>query len=152
MQQFYKFKNPQKVFLSFIFNFKLSCLVSHLSFSRTKLFLSFIFSFLEEFLLSFLLFASCFSTFCHCFISPSIDIDSAHSVSVSCNTPLAINTFNTSALLPFAYKSRGSKLASLFLQKLLWRHNVTFSPGLPSTFLLFLSRHNQSSSKLSSLR
>ena len=72
------------------------------------------------------------STVCQCSISPSCDTNSALSVSVSCNTSLAILTLLEAVLQHFCYSTlclqqgRGSTLDSLFLQKLLWRHNVTF--------------------------
>ena len=54
------------------------------------------------------------------------------SVSVSCNTSVAILTLLEAVLQHFCsttlflQQGRGSTLVSLFLQKLLWRHNVTF--------------------------
>ena len=65
-------------------------------------------------------------------ISSSCDTDSALSVSVSCNTSLAILTLLEAVLQHFfsstlcLQQGRGSMLDSLFRQKLLWRHNVTF--------------------------
>ena len=83
------------------------------------------------------------STICQCSISSFCDTDSALPVSVSCNTSLAILTLLEAVLQHFCsptlclQQSRGSTLGSLFLQKLLWRHNVTF---------LFKSSFNISSS------
>ena len=77
-------------------------------------------------------FASCFSAICQCSISSSCDIDSALSVSVSCNTLVAILTLLEAVLQHFCsstlclQQGRGSTLVSMFRQKLLWRHNVTF--------------------------
>ena len=73
-----------------------------------------------------------FSTIHQCSISSSCDTDSALSVSVSCSTSLAILTLLEAVLQHFCsstlclQQGRGSTLDSLFLQKLLWRHNVTF--------------------------
>ena len=73
-----------------------------------------------------------FSTIHQCSISSSCDTDSARSVSVSCSTSLAILTLLEAVLQHFCsstlclQQGRGSTLDSLFLQKLLWRHNVTF--------------------------
>ena len=77
-------------------------------------------------------FASCFSAICQCSISSSCDIDSALSVSVFCNTLVAILTLLEAFLQHFCsstfclQQGTGSKLVSMFRQKLLWRHNVTF--------------------------
>ena len=77
-----------------------------------------------------LLFASCFLANCQCSNSSSCDIDSALSVSVSCNTSVAILTLLEAVLQHFCsstlclQQGRGSTLVSLFL--LLWRHNVVF--------------------------
>ena len=142
-----KFFNAQNSTKCFSFQLQLGCLVSHLSFCHThKTILRYNFFFLS--LLCFLffcrlevlkllnssisfLFASCLSAICQCFIS-SCDIASAFSVSVSCNTSLAILTLLEAVLQHFCsttlrlQQSRGSTLDSQFLQKLLWRHNVTF--------------------------
>ena len=141
-----KFFNVQNSTKCVSFQLQLGCLVSHLSFCHIqKTILSFYFSSLLcfsffrrlEFLKllnssNFLLFASCFPAICQCSISSSCDIDSALSVSVSCNTSLAILTLLEAVLQHFCSSSlcsqqgRGSTLVSLFLQKLLWIHNVTF--------------------------
>ena len=71
---------------------------------------------------------------CQCSISSSCDIDSELSASVSCNTSVAILTLLeavlqhlcSSTLLFAKQHGRRSTLASLFLQKWLWRPNVTF--------------------------
>ena len=63
------------------------------------------------------------------------------SVSVSCNTSVAILTLLEAVLQRFCsstlclQQGRGSTLVSLFLQKLLWRHNVTFLSR--SSFIIF---------------
>ena len=124
---------------SFSFQLQLGCLVSHLSFCHThKTILSFNF-----FFLSLLCFFLCLiSNFVSFFILSSghlsmlhllsCDIDSALSVSVSCNTSLAILKLLEVVLQHFCssaiclQQGRGSTIDSLFLQKLLWRHNVTF--------------------------
>ena len=73
-----------------------------------------------------------FSTIRQCSISSSCDTDSALSVSVSCSTSLTILTLLEAVLQHFCsstlclQQGRGSTFDSLFLQKLLWRHNVTF--------------------------
>ena len=143
-----KFFNAQNSTKCFSFQLQLGCLVSHLSFCHThKTILSFNFFFLSHLCFLFFrrlevlkllnssisfLFASCISAICQCFISFSCDIDSALSVSVSCNTSLAILTLLEAVIQHFCsstlclQQSRGSTLDSLFLQKLLWRHNVTF--------------------------
>ena len=85
-----------------------------------------------EVLLILFLFGSCFSAICQCSISCSCDIDSALSVSVSCNMSVAILTLLEAVLQHFCsstlclQQGRRSTLDSLFRQKLLWRHNVTF--------------------------
>ena len=138
------------------FNCKLSCFVSHLSFDTKNIYeflTSSISILLCSLLCSFLCFRLCFCrlevlkllivyifssscalffSICQCSISSSRDIDSALSVSVSCNTSVAILTLLEAVLQHFCsstlclQQGRGSMLISLFRQKLLWRHSVTF--------------------------
>ena len=67
-----------------------------------------------------------------CSIFSSCDIDSAISVSMSCNSSVAILTLLEAVLQQLCsstlclLQTRGSTLVSLILQKLLWRHNVIF--------------------------
>ena len=78
------------------------------------------------------LFASCYPALCYCSISSSCHIDSAYSVSGSCNTSVAILTQLEAVLqlicssILYLQQGRGSTLVSLFLLKLLWRHNIRF--------------------------
>ena len=78
------------------------------------------------------LFASCYPALCYCSISSSCHIDSAYSVSGSCNTSVAILTQLEAVLqlicssILYLQQGRGSTLVSLFLLKLLWRHNIMF--------------------------
>ena len=169
--KFFNLQNSTKCFL-FSFNCKLSCFVSHLSFSHAQkysffcafyhfyfvasLFLSLLtlcFSRLEVLKLlnssNFFSFLSCFSATCQCSISSSCDIDSELSISVSCNTSLAILTLLEAVLQHFCsstlclQQGRGSTLVSLFRQKLLWRHNVTFLSKSSSKISSFsLSSHS----------
>ena len=75
---------------------------------------------------------SCFPAICQCSISSSCDIDAALSVSVSCNTSVAILTLLEAVLQHFCSSTlclkqgRGSTLVSLIRHNLLWRQNVTF--------------------------
>ena len=77
-------------------------------------------------------FASYFPALCHCSIPSSCDIDSALSFSVSCSTSLAILKLMETVLQHLCssklclQQGRGSILVSLFLQKHVWRHKVTF--------------------------
>ena len=148
--QIYKcnnFFNVQNSTKCFSFQLQLGCLVSHFEFSHThKTTLNFsFFCFVISLFLLFrrlevrkLLKSSNFVFFCilsttirQCSVSSSCDIDSALSVSVSCNTSFAILTLMEAVLQHFCSSTlclpqgRGSTLDSLFLQKLLWRHNVT---------------------------
>ena len=88
----------------------------------------------SNFLIFFILF------FGQCSISSSYDIDSALSVSVSCNKSVAILTLLEAVLQHFCsstlclQQGKGSTLDPLFRQKLLWRHNVTSSTSLLSPF------------------
>ena len=83
------------------------------------------------------------STVCQCSISSSCDTDSALSVSVSCNTSLAILTLLEAVLQHFCsstlclQQGRGSTLDSLFRQTLLWRQrHVSLQIFLQHLFLL----------------
>ena len=118
------FSHTQKTILSFnSFSFVTSLFLLFSSFRSSKTSKFFYFSF-------FLHLVS--TTIRQCSVSSSCDIDSALSVSVSCNTSLAILTLLEAVLQHFCsstlclQRGRGSTLDSLFLQKLLWRLNVTF--------------------------
>ena len=156
-----------KVSLFLSFNIELSWLGYSFEFFWHKLILCFKFLFLLQFCSIFSLhfcrletskfFLSffCVSSFgyCHCFISSSCDIDSALSVSVSCNTSVAIlklfeAVFHYPCFSTFCLQQgRGPPtLVFLFLQTLLWRHNATFlsrssfnisSLSLPSQSIVF---------------
>ena len=118
-----EFFHTHKTILSFSFFSLLLCslLLSSFRSSKTSKFSQFL-----------SVFPSCFSVIRQCSISSSCDTDSALSVSVSCNTSLAILTLLEAVLQHFCsstlclQQGRGSTLDSLLLQKLLWRHNVTF--------------------------
>ena len=119
-----EFFHTHKIILSFnFFYFVISLFLLFSSFRSSKTSKFFKFSFFLHHVLS---------TVCQCSISSSCDTDSALSVSVSCNTSLAILTLLEAVLQHFCsstlclQQGRGSTLDYLFLQKLLWRHNVTF--------------------------
>ena len=128
--KFFNVQNSTKCFISvsittWLPSFSLVFFVTH------KTILSFnFFTFVTSLFL--LIFASCFPAIFQCSIPSSCDIDSALSVSGSCNTSVAILTLLEAVLQHFCSSTlclqqrRGSTLDSLFLQKLLWRHNVTF--------------------------
>ena len=119
-----EFFHTHKTILSFNFFFFVTPLfLFFLSFRSSKTSKFFYFSFFLHLVLA---------TICQCSISCSCDTDSALSVSVSCNTSLAILTPLEAVLQHFCsstlclQQGRGSTLDSLFRQKLLWKHNVTF--------------------------
>ena len=95
------------------------------------------------------------SAICQCSISSSCDIDCALSVSVSCNTAVAILTLLEAVLQHFCsftlclQQGRRSTLVSLFRQKLLWRYNVMFFSK--SSFSFFQHSFIHSFSNISSL-
>ena len=125
-KRLFNLQNSTKCFLSVSITTWLLCF-SFEFFVTYKTVLKFnYFSFVTSLLL---LFESCFSAICQCSMSSSCDIDSALSVSVSCNRSVTILTLLEAVLQHFCsslQQGRGSTLDSLFRQKLLWRHNVTF--------------------------
>ena len=96
---------------------------------------------------------------CYCSNCSSCDIDSALSVSLSCNILKAILTL-LEVFLQHMFSSTlclqqggGSTVIAPFLQKLLWRHNVRFLSSTSFKFSsLSLSFHDQLSSRLCLLR